>query len=100
VTPEGHAYAWFQRAVKARNVVAADSAARELGQLTLQDALLLVALYAEKRHPRFERAALRWHARLEREAKRLTIAEWQFELAALSVLCIARQAVDRGRLWV
>ena len=63
MTSEGHSYAWFQRAVKARNVIAAESAAWEIGKLTLQDALLLVALYAEKDPGRFERAALRWHAR-------------------------------------
>jgi hypothetical protein len=36
---------------------------------------LLVEFYTEKEHPRFERAALRWHAPLELEAKALTVVE-------------------------
>ena len=38
----------------------AEDAARELPSLSLEDALLLVRLYAEKDSPKFERAALRW----------------------------------------
>jgi hypothetical protein len=59
---------------RVRNVVAAEAAARELPLMTLENALLLVVLYAKKGDRRFERAALRWHARLELEAKQLTLA--------------------------
>ena len=38
----------------------AEDAARELPNLPLEDALQLVHLYAERRSPKFERAALRW----------------------------------------
>jgi hypothetical protein len=41
----------------------ADLAARECGNLTLGEALDLVVLYAEAEPAKFERAALRWHAR-------------------------------------
>jgi hypothetical protein len=59
VTAEGHAYARFQRALEHRALWAAEDAAREL-QLSLHDALQLVHLYADRRSPKFERAALRW----------------------------------------
>jgi hypothetical protein len=38
----------------------AEDAARELPNLPLEDALLLVRLYAERGSPKFEKAALRW----------------------------------------
>jgi hypothetical protein len=38
----------------------AEDAVRELPNLPLEDALLLVHLYAERGSPKFERAALRW----------------------------------------
>jgi hypothetical protein len=56
------------------------------GRLTLEGALLLVGLYEEKDSARVERAALRWHARLELEAKGLTLAESELALAALAAL--------------
>jgi nitrogen fixation protein FixH len=86
VTSEGHPLAFFWRAIKARNVVAAEAAARELPTLTLENALQLVQLYAEKEDARFERAALRWHARLGLEAKGLTVTESQLALGALAAL--------------
>ena len=38
----------------------AEDAARELPNLTLEDALQLVYLYAERESPKYEKAALRW----------------------------------------
>jgi hypothetical protein len=38
----------------------AEDAARELPSLSLEDALELVRLYAERGSPKYERAALRW----------------------------------------
>jgi hypothetical protein len=35
-----------------------------MGQVSLEDALALVVLYAEQGEPRFERAAVRWLGRL------------------------------------
>jgi hypothetical protein len=45
-------------------------AAREAGNLTLEEALQLVCLYAEAEPAKFERAALRWHARFVTESAR------------------------------
>ena len=53
----------------------AELAARELPTLTLDDALKLVALYAETGSPKAERAALRWLQRLLDERPALTLAD-------------------------
>jgi hypothetical protein len=63
VTSGGHFYAEFQRALKSGNVWVAEAVARELPRVSLEDALKLVHLYAEKESPKFERAALKWLAR-------------------------------------
>jgi hypothetical protein len=55
-TPRGR----FQRAIHARHVQNAEMAAREMGVLSLADALLLCELLAKTDVARYERAALRW----------------------------------------
>jgi hypothetical protein len=55
-TPRGR----FQRAIHARHVQNAEMAAREMGGLSLADALLLCELLAKTDVARYERAALRW----------------------------------------
>jgi uncharacterized protein with PIN domain len=83
VSSQGSAHGRFSRAVKDGNLFAAELAARELRGLSLHDALELVALIARQRPDRLERAAIRWHGRLEIEAQALTLAESRFALAAL-----------------
>ena len=53
----------FQRAIERRAVWFAEDAARELPNLSLNDALQLVHLYADMESPKYERAALRWLGR-------------------------------------
>jgi hypothetical protein len=60
VTSQGTAHGRFTRAIQRRNLEAAETAALELERLTLDDALQLVYLYAERRSPKYERAAIRW----------------------------------------
>jgi predicted metal-dependent HD superfamily phosphohydrolase len=62
VTSRGHPYAEFQRALKNGNVWVAEAVARELPRpLSLEDALKLTHLYAEKEQwEKFERAAMKW----------------------------------------
>ena len=50
----------FRRAIERRALWAAEDAARELPNLSLEDALQLVRLYAERGSPKYEKAALRW----------------------------------------
>jgi hypothetical protein len=60
VTAEAHAHARFKRAIERRALWMAEDAARELPNLSLEDALQLVYLYAECESPKYEKAALRW----------------------------------------
>ncbi len=101
MTSQGTARGRFTRAIKTLNLWAAETALRELGQVALLDALDYLGLLAELRPEKIERAAVRWHGRLEMEAPILTLAESQLALAALASLCAGeREAVDvlRGLL--
>ena len=60
MTSQGSAHGRFQRAIHRRHVQAAEMAAREMGGLSLADALLLCELLANADAARYERAALRW----------------------------------------
>jgi hypothetical protein len=97
MTSQGTASARFARAIKQGNLFAAELAARELRGLNLHEALDLVALIARVRPDRFEAAAIRWHGRLEIEAKSLTLAESRFALAALERLPHDPQLADSLR---
>ena len=84
MTSQGSAHGRFQRALERRNLFQAELALRELrGTPTLATALDYLELLASQRPDRFDRAAIRWHARLELEAHALTLAESQLALAAL-----------------
>src|SRR5437588_7099994 len=100
VTSQGSAHGRFTRAIQQRNLWAAESSLRELGTVSLEDALGYLDLLAEVKPEKLERAAIRWHGRLETEATFLTIGEWQLALAALASLCAGeRDAVQvLGRL--
>jgi len=60
MTSQGTARGRFQRAIHRRHVQNAEVAAREMGGLSLADALLLCELLANADPARYERAALRW----------------------------------------
>ena len=60
MTSQGTPHGRFQRAIHRRHVQAAEMAAREMGGLSLADALSLCELLANTDPARYERAALRW----------------------------------------
>jgi hypothetical protein len=91
VTSQGSAHGRFTRAIQQGNLWGAEMAARELRGLALDDALDLVALIARSRPDRLERAAIRWHGRLEIEGQ-VSIPESVFALGALSRLTADPQA--------
>jgi hypothetical protein len=64
VTSQGSAGTRFQRSIQARNVFLAETAAFEMGSLSLEDALQLLVLYAEAEDDKFAKAAVRWLGRL------------------------------------
>ena len=84
VTSQGSAYSRFQRALKTGNLAIIRSAAAELPQVNLGDALAVCVAIREAEPHRYERAALRWLARFCVERPDATLAEvtaasWSFE---------------------
>ena len=86
VSIKGSAYARFRRALETDSASLATAAAYELPQLNLADALRLCLVYARADRSRFERAIVRWHARLCLEAKSLDLPTGQIALAAAAGL--------------
>ena len=60
MTSRSHPHAEFKRALDRGNLWVAEAVARDLPQVSLEEALRLVHLYGEKESPKYERAALRW----------------------------------------
>jgi hypothetical protein len=83
VTSTGHPQAFFRRAIAAGNLIAAEAGARELGQLTLEDALDLTLLIARRDPRRYPRAARRWLERFVVETE-APVEIVQLAAAALS----------------
>ena len=92
VTSQGHAYSRFRRALLTKNVRLIDAAARELAQISLDDALRILVVLAEKRDQRFERAAARFAARVTTE-RRLDLADARYVLALAEALPRSPDAV-------
>jgi hypothetical protein len=89
MTSQGTAHGRFQRAIHRRHVQAAEMAAREMGGLSLADALLLCELLANADPSRYERAALRWLQRF--------IDERTPPLTEVSLAASALAELRRGR---
>jgi hypothetical protein len=85
MTSQGTAHGRFQRALQRRNVREAEMAAREIGQLSLIDALALVACYARTGSPKFDPAAVRWLSRLAEE-RDTSLRDVRIAAAALEAL--------------
>ncbi len=61
---KGSAYMRFRGALETRNMLLIRGATAELPQVNLDDALVICEVLAEKEPAKYERAALRWLARL------------------------------------
>ncbi|HEY3147930.1 MAG TPA: hypothetical protein VGJ75_16355, partial [Dongiaceae bacterium] len=85
MTAQGHPRAIFKRAIERGNVLVAEATAREI-ELSLEEALQLVLLYAAYEPDKLERAALRWFARYLDEGKGVTLLKAQLALSALAEL--------------
>jgi hypothetical protein len=85
LTAQPNAHVRFTRAIERRALWLAEDAARELPALSLEDALQLVHLYAERNSPKYEKAALRWLGRY------LAEGEPTLELFARSVMSLAER---------
>jgi hypothetical protein len=88
----GSAYIDFQRALKTKNLMLVESAARELPMLSLADSLAVLLLMAEQNDPRFQRAAARWAGRAIAE-QHLSLEDSRRVLALVEVMLTAPHAV-------
>jgi HEAT repeat protein len=61
---QGSPYANFRGSLETRRLSIVLAAAAELAQIGLEDAREILALMAQERDPRFDRAAARWVGRL------------------------------------
>lgn len=82
MTSQGSAHGRFARAVRNRNRLNAEIAAREIGELSLPEALSFCLLLADVDPPRCDRAIARWHARFVLEAGGITAGEAALALSA------------------
>jgi hypothetical protein len=75
------------RAIQNRRLRSAEMAAREMGRVSLADALSLTLLFAEQAElERYERAAVRWAVRYAETAHTITLRELELLTAALLAL--------------
>jgi hypothetical protein len=94
VTAQGNARVEYRRAIERKPLMGAEMLLREMGAVSLDEALDYVAPLAELRPAKSPRAAVRWHGRFETEAPLLTLAESHLALSALTALCAGdREAV-------
>jgi hypothetical protein len=85
-TTQESAYHRFRRALDRGNVTEALSAASEIQVVGLVEALELTLLLADREPLKYERAALRWHARFVREEAGVDVRESQAALALLGAI--------------
>ena len=85
LTAEGHPRTVFRRAIERGNLMSAETAAREMGVISLLEALELTALVALRDRARASRFATRWLHRLLEE-RSPTIDEAALAASALAAL--------------
>jgi hypothetical protein len=85
MTAAGHPRAIFERAIERRNLVVAEAMVREIGRVSLEEALELTALIALEQPHRHERAALRW-LRLYLDEHRPSLEELAWRVTCLKQL--------------
>ena len=86
MTSDGSPYARFQRALRNGRLSMVRAAAAELPRVELDDALSICLLMSEQDAERYERAAVRWLARLSLEVPTVRIEDLRAGLLAFEAL--------------
>jgi hypothetical protein len=73
MTAQGHPRTIFRRAIGHGNLTVAEATVREIGAVSLEEALALTVLVAQKEPHRRSAFAIRWLRRLIDEDRHLTI---------------------------
>jgi hypothetical protein len=92
VTATGHPRAVFKRAIERGDLAVAEAMVREIGRVSLEEALELTALIAVKERHRHERVAARW-LRLYLDERAVSLDEVGWVVACLKQLGGPRQRV-------
>jgi hypothetical protein len=86
MTSSGSPYSRFRRALQTGNLALVRAAAAELPAVDLGDALSICLLMSAREDERYERAAVRWLARLALERPALGLGELREGLVAFEAL--------------
>jgi hypothetical protein len=86
LTAQGHPRAIFNRAIERGNLVIAETTAREIGRMSLAEALELTGLIARKDPRRHGRAATRWLRLYLEHSPGAGLDDAAFVVGALSAL--------------
>ena len=86
MTSSGSPYARFRRALAGGNIAMVRAAAAELPKIDLGDALAICLLMSARDEERFERAAVRWLARLAVERPAVGLGDLRDGLVAFEAL--------------
>jgi hypothetical protein len=86
VSTKGSPYSRFKRALATGNLALVRAAAAELPSVALGDALAICLLMSERNDDRYERAAVRWLARLAVERPAIALGDLRHALIAFEAL--------------
>ena len=86
VSIKGRPYTWLRASLQCGDLLGVRSAAAELPQINLADALAIVLLMAADDDPSYERAATRWLARLASERPSIGLQDLAAAVGALQAL--------------
>src|SRR6201996_8497425 len=84
MTSDGSAYARFRRALDTGNELLVLTAARELPQVALDDALRICLVLRDGDRRRYDRAAVRWLGRFALEGRAVTVRDLRSAARALA----------------
>jgi hypothetical protein len=93
LTSQGHPRTIFKRALEHDNLVLAEVTAREIGRVTIAEALELTALVARKQPDRYGRFAARWLCVYLEEHEQATLEDVEVLVSNLRSLATRK---DRG----
>lgn len=89
MTSQGSAHGRFVKAVKMKNQFQAEVALKEMGTPSLLVALEYIVLLVKlDKRAKAQLAAIRWHGRLELEARMITLDESRLALNLLEMLTV------------
>ena len=93
-TSQGHPRTIFRRALEHDNLVLAEVTAREIGRVTIAEALELTALVARKQPDRYGRFAARWLCLYLEEHEKATLEDVELLVSSLRSLANPKDHVS------